>query len=269
MTTEEDFLAVLKANPAADTARLVYADWLEEHGDDARAAYLRATVEMVRLCGDGRPEGPTVDELQRLAEQLPGEWRAAAAGRFAVVLARCEGTDRVGSARRVGDAVGCNYGKAWRLCQSAPVRLVDLVPFEDARRVHATLAVSDELVVHLRPADAGLGGATQTYRIVARYYNSAEPGTGDDEDDEPERRTLTPAEAAAEFARFVARATGRPPEPPDPPERLDVVLAAGVPADEARDRVAAIKAHIPEDAWGNRLIFQVEAELESDTDRAG
>src|SRR5262245_39994631 len=34
------FIQVLEADPADDTARLAYADWLEEHGDP-RAAWVR------------------------------------------------------------------------------------------------------------------------------------------------------------------------------------------------------------------------------------
>ena len=263
MTDEDAFLAAIADRPADDTPRLVYADWLDDHGHPDRAAYLRAAVDMASRCGDGRPDGPAVAELLRLAEVLPQDWRAAASGRFSVVLARCESTDRIDSARVIGDAVGCNYGKAWRLCQSAPVRLADRVTFEYAHRVAATLSGSDALVVHVRAADDGLGAAAQKYRIVARYYHTGESDADEEDEEEQGRRYLTPAEAAAEFARFVQRATGRPPDPPAPPDGADVILATGVPADEARGRVAAAEACVPEDAWANRLIFQVEAELES------
>jgi uncharacterized protein (TIGR02996 family) len=41
--------AAICANPDDDTARLVYADWLDEHGNPKRAAYIRAKVEEYRL----------------------------------------------------------------------------------------------------------------------------------------------------------------------------------------------------------------------------
>ena len=49
MTPEEDpFIAALVADPADETTRLVYSDWLDERGEDARATYLRAEVAHFR-----------------------------------------------------------------------------------------------------------------------------------------------------------------------------------------------------------------------------
>src|SRR5436190_9976773 len=33
--------SAIRANPLDDTPRLVYADWLQEHGDDERAEFIR------------------------------------------------------------------------------------------------------------------------------------------------------------------------------------------------------------------------------------
>ncbi|MBX9625129.1 MAG: DUF1963 domain-containing protein [Gemmataceae bacterium] len=51
---EADLLAAVVAGLADDTPKLVYADWLEEHGDSGRAAYLRAFVAALRS-GDPLP----------------------------------------------------------------------------------------------------------------------------------------------------------------------------------------------------------------------
>ena len=48
MSDEAAFLEALKANPADDTTRLVYADWLDEHGEPAKAEYLRLVAAVVR-----------------------------------------------------------------------------------------------------------------------------------------------------------------------------------------------------------------------------
>lgn len=45
MTDRHAFLAAIKANPDDDTPRLVFADWLDEHGEPERAAMLRVQVE--------------------------------------------------------------------------------------------------------------------------------------------------------------------------------------------------------------------------------
>jgi uncharacterized protein (TIGR02996 family) len=46
------FLAAICEDPADDTPRLVYADWLEEHGDTARAEYIRLQIQRARGAED-------------------------------------------------------------------------------------------------------------------------------------------------------------------------------------------------------------------------
>src|SRR5262249_29188021 len=45
----EGILQDILANPGDDTPRLVYADWLDEQGDPARAEFIRAGCELARL----------------------------------------------------------------------------------------------------------------------------------------------------------------------------------------------------------------------------
>jgi uncharacterized protein (TIGR02996 family) len=55
MKTDKAFLQAVLDEPDDDAPRLVYADWLEEHGDAARAEFLRVQCELARLAdGDGR-----------------------------------------------------------------------------------------------------------------------------------------------------------------------------------------------------------------------
>jgi uncharacterized protein (TIGR02996 family) len=63
---EEAFLEAIRANPRDKTARLVYADWLEERGDP-RAEYLRVLCAWLAC---RRPDG-----AKRLIER-EGELRA-------------------------------------------------------------------------------------------------------------------------------------------------------------------------------------------------
>jgi uncharacterized protein (TIGR02996 family) len=75
MHSDDGFLRAILANPADDTARLVYADWLDEQGDDAsrlKAEFLRETVE---LSGAGKTLRPRiVNKMRRLASQLDTNW---------------------------------------------------------------------------------------------------------------------------------------------------------------------------------------------------
>ncbi len=48
MTTTYDFLADIIANPADDTPRLIYADWLEENGEEDYASFIRVQGELAK-----------------------------------------------------------------------------------------------------------------------------------------------------------------------------------------------------------------------------
>lgn len=41
MTSRESFVAAVADHPGDDTTRLVFADWLDDHGESARAEYVR------------------------------------------------------------------------------------------------------------------------------------------------------------------------------------------------------------------------------------
>jgi uncharacterized protein (TIGR02996 family) len=75
MTTEEALLAAVWANPHDDLPRLVYADWLDETGDPAKAAraeFIRVQCELARVgWWDDR-----TGELQRREQQLLTEYRS-------------------------------------------------------------------------------------------------------------------------------------------------------------------------------------------------
>lgn len=57
---EQSFLSAICEQPDDDTVRLVYADWLEEHGRAERAAFIRAEVEL-----SNTPPGIDEDERRR------------------------------------------------------------------------------------------------------------------------------------------------------------------------------------------------------------
>ncbi|MBN9118489.1 MAG: TIGR02996 domain-containing protein [Planctomycetes bacterium] len=48
MNDEAALLAAIRANPADDTTRLVYADWLDEHDRGERAELIRVQIELAR-----------------------------------------------------------------------------------------------------------------------------------------------------------------------------------------------------------------------------
>ena len=78
---EEALMAAIAAAPFDDAPRLVYADWLQERGDEAKAEYLRTVVRLMHPPEDRRD----VDRCVALAEGLDEKWRQQVGGRFEVM----------------------------------------------------------------------------------------------------------------------------------------------------------------------------------------
>src|SRR4051812_9175502 len=50
MTHEDAFLQAIAEAPDDDAPRLIYADWLDDHGEPAFADFIRVQCEIARLC---------------------------------------------------------------------------------------------------------------------------------------------------------------------------------------------------------------------------
>jgi uncharacterized protein (TIGR02996 family) len=48
MSERDAFLAAIRARPNDDLPRLVFADWLDDHGENARAEFIRLQCELAR-----------------------------------------------------------------------------------------------------------------------------------------------------------------------------------------------------------------------------
>jgi uncharacterized protein (TIGR02996 family) len=70
MSHEEAFLQAIAESPGDDTHRLVFADWLEDHGRPERAEFIRLQCELARLDEDDERR----DELERRERELLDEW---------------------------------------------------------------------------------------------------------------------------------------------------------------------------------------------------
>ena len=66
------FIAAIIANPDDDTVRLVAADFLEEHGDPERAAFIRIQVELARFEAIGEAKSLDVDHLRAKERMILG-----------------------------------------------------------------------------------------------------------------------------------------------------------------------------------------------------
>jgi uncharacterized protein (TIGR02996 family) len=77
-TQEAAFLAGIRAEPKDDLRRLVYADWLDERGDEesrTKAEYLRLEVDVSGLAADHPERDGHNHTLRNLAERIPVEWK--------------------------------------------------------------------------------------------------------------------------------------------------------------------------------------------------
>lgn len=79
--TESDFLALTEEHPKSFERRLVYADWLEERGDD-RCDYLRMEVEAAQSIAQGRRRTLLFSRLSRKAKAQDVSWLRKAGLRF-------------------------------------------------------------------------------------------------------------------------------------------------------------------------------------------
>ena len=59
----EPFMRAICADPEDDTARLVYADWLDENGDPERAEFIRLQIANSGLLKKDDPNGLRIEEL--------------------------------------------------------------------------------------------------------------------------------------------------------------------------------------------------------------
>src|SRR4051812_22083155 len=86
MTIEQAFLDDVVTHPDDDAPRLVFADWLEEHGDADRATFIRAQCRLRTLCAfDPKRYGLEAAEAELLPRHEK-KWKKP----LAKITARCE-----------------------------------------------------------------------------------------------------------------------------------------------------------------------------------
>src|SRR5262245_32687722 len=121
MTERDHFLAAIRANPDDDGVRLVYADWLEEHGDSERAEFIRGQILLAGLDDEDPRWGALARRSDWLLARHGAEWAARGPA---------PGGRRVGSRRGHLEYIHCtahafiSRGGGW--AAAAPVRGVSL-----------------------------------------------------------------------------------------------------------------------------------------------
>ncbi|HEY1188610.1 MAG TPA: ribosomal protein L7/L12 [Gemmata sp.] len=263
MSDEAAFLEALKVNPADDTARLVYADWLDEHNQPQKAEYLRLTARLSQA-GDGVDlSSADATRACELGAALPAEWKEAAAGRFDVVLLSFK--DKVRGVKYVREVCGVGLGVAKEIVEGAPNRLIVRVPFDTAVPLLSRLVDDTGMSLVVRPYEQLSQLPAVLFQVIAKIrlrHSSHEPERrwGDD----PKRDE----DGLAALARFVSEALGidqadasaRVQAAAFEPEQWDsdrcFVLADDIPLPEAQRLVARSRPFFVDSS-----IFSVDCSL--------
>jgi uncharacterized protein (TIGR02996 family) len=200
MSDEAAFLTVLTANPADDTARLVYADWLDEHNEPQKAEYLRLVVDLVRTCADLSSEHGPVPRLLSLAEQQSADWRTAVGSRFGLLLYQFG--DKVRAVKELRSLVGVGLGEAISAIKRMPLRIYDCVPLETAVRGRSAFVQDPRAALIIHPSDRVPSTVRVLFKITAYRHT---------DDVEPDPCAVGAIqESSLEFARFLASALSIP-----------------------------------------------------------
>ncbi len=237
MSEEQAFLDAIAASPFDDTPRLVYADWLDEHGEPAKAAYLRLVVSLVPLLEGEDPDPAATERLLSNATLLPLDWRMAAAARFMVVLYGFEPSKKIQTIKVVRELTAMGLRDAKEFVESVPRRFPMRTTLEGALGILSRLAAHAKCELDVRPCDAPMRPRMATYRVVAEL-------TDHEYFLYPEMPPEMPGEAEQAFRDFLLAAIGQVPDPVTDLE-YTVELATGLEADELERRMQKGQSLLP------------------------
>lgn len=191
MSDEPAFLNAILANPQDDAPRLIYADWLDERGDELatqKADFLRVTCRMLTA-----PPGPRLPLLTRLRQQaarLDPEWLAVVSK---LQLEACLSAFEIRCPKQWENLRGTNNPKV-RWCESCnkSVHFCDSIDAarglaRQGRCVAVNLTVVRQAGDLARHARFGLEEVRMLGKILPTDPPTARPGTQPDPDERPRR----------------------------------------------------------------------------------
>jgi uncharacterized protein (TIGR02996 family) len=120
MTPDEAFLEDVREHPEEDAPRLVYADWLDDHGDPERAEFIRLKCELARLPAEDARRPALEARARALLASHQATWTAPLRGRV-------QGwAFRRGLVEKVKVRAGAFLAHAPDLFRVAPIREVEV-----------------------------------------------------------------------------------------------------------------------------------------------
>jgi uncharacterized protein (TIGR02996 family) len=74
MTEDQRFLQAIIRDPDDDGLRLMYSDWLEEHGDPARAEFIRTSIALTQFPPAAPERSALAERLKQMEEEHGKAW---------------------------------------------------------------------------------------------------------------------------------------------------------------------------------------------------
>jgi uncharacterized protein (TIGR02996 family) len=143
METRTAFVEAICENPADDAVRLVFADWLDDHGEPERAEFIRVQVELAGL----PPDSPRRDQFEPRERALLAEHRTAWLAEVPS-FARKDAVFRRGFVEKITTKASQFVKGAKALFKTAPVRgawLTYRAPWGTTEIPDPALAACEEL----------------------------------------------------------------------------------------------------------------------------
>lgn len=169
MSEGDSLFEAIRANPEDDAPRLVYADWLDEHGRPERAEFIRVQCAMARIPPRTARWLPLHDRAQRLEREWRVKWTGPIQDRVV------EATLRRGFVDGVRLTVDQFRHSAEELVRLEPIRVwtfSEMALFFGGRSF--TRLAADSSLLAVRALDTGRYQADELVRTLAtsRYLSN-------------------------------------------------------------------------------------------------
>jgi uncharacterized protein (TIGR02996 family) len=131
MSEEQGFVQQLLDHGDDDDTRLIYCDWLDEHGDP-RGAYLRLEVELAGLQEEDDRYAETEARLRETRTNIDPEWISKAGKRFDVILHGYQPDSKIATIKVLRELNGMGLYQAKCLSETLPCCVAVELPRSDA-----------------------------------------------------------------------------------------------------------------------------------------
>ncbi len=171
MSADLGFLIAIVADPSGDTDRLIYADWLDDHGENDKATFLRAECEIHKLRDVGDSSFRYCELRQTMAnlmESIGADWLTRMA-RVMLTLVSYPPERSISMIKVVREVTGYGLAEMKAISQQIPLPLMQFYLWEHAEKMQGYLAS------HAVEASVAFSSAHQELAVSRPYSLSPRP----------------------------------------------------------------------------------------------